>query len=80
MSTWLSQHLVELLIATLLAIIAWSIRRFVTIVDSHEIRITALERDGVTRDQIDELRHSLMATMTQNHERTEQRLDRLLER
>ncbi len=77
---WLSQHLIEVLMATLLALIAWQLKRFISTQDSHASRIGELEKDRVTRDHIDELRSSLMATISQNHERTESRLDRILER
>jgi hypothetical protein len=80
MAPWLAQHLVELLIAGLLGLAIYNLRRLVTEQDDHGKRITALETNRVTRDDFDELRSSLMATATQNHERVEQRLDRILER
>lgn len=79
MSVWLEQHVVEVLIAILLAVIAFSMRRFIATQDAHGERIKALETDRVTRDDFDELRHSLTATAAQNHELVTARLDRILE-
>lgn len=74
---WLEQHIVEILIAGLLGLIAWNLRRFVATQDSHGRRIVELETGRVSREDFDELRHSLMATATQNQMRTEERLDRI---
>lgn len=83
---WLEQHIIELLSAGLLGLILWNIRRFISTQDSHGKEIAALKEDRVTRDDFDELRSSLTATATQNHEVvTDQlnsmtgRLDRVLE-
>jgi hypothetical protein len=43
-------------------------------------RIRKLEEGRVTRKDFDELRHSLMATFTNGHERLEDKLDRIIER
>ncbi len=80
MGEWLKQHLVGVGIAGLLALIAWLLRRGVGKVDGHEARIAGLEKDRVTRDDLDELRASLTATVAHAQERTETRLDRILER
>ncbi len=48
-------------------------------VDLHK-RIKELEAGRVTREDFDELRHSLMATFTHGHDRLEGKLDRLIEK
>lgn len=78
MNLWLQQHAVELLIASLLGLIAWNLRRFIATQDNHGTRIVALETNQVTRADFDELRHSMMATATNNQSRTEKRLDELM--
>jgi hypothetical protein len=80
MNDWLAQHLIEVVIAALVGLAAWLLRRFVGGVDSHERRIGALEQDRVTREDFDELRASLTATAAHNQERTETRMDRLFEK
>lgn len=79
MTAWFTQHGIETLIALLLGVIAYGLRRFIATQDAHGERLNALEADRVTRDDFDELRHSLTATATHNQERTESRLDRILE-
>lgn len=80
MIEWLQQHGVEALIAVLLAVSVWIIKRAVATQDSHETRISGLETDRVTREDFDELRASLTATAAHNQERTESRMDRLFEK
>lgn len=80
MAPWLAQHLVELLIASLVGLAVYNLRRLVTSQDDHDRRIVALETDRITRDDFDELRHSLTATAANNQTRVEQRLDRIMER
>lgn len=79
MNPWLQQHAVELLIASLLGLIAWNLRRFIATQDNHGTRISKLETNMVTREHFDELRASLTATATNNQNRTEERLDRMWE-
>lgn len=43
-------------------------------------RVKDLERDRVTRDDFDELRHSMMATFTHGHDLLDKKLDRIIER
>lgn len=80
MAPWLSQHLVELLIASLVGLAVYNLRRLVEGQDDHGKRIVALETDRITRDDFDELRHSLTATAVNNQMRVEQRFDRIMER
>lgn len=42
-------------------------------------RVTRLEKERVTRDDFDELRSSLTASISHNQQRTEERLDRIWE-
>lgn len=43
-------------------------------------RVRALEENKVTREDLDELRSSMIATFSNGHERIEQRLDKIWER
>ncbi len=77
MLDWLDQHGIEALIAGLLTVIAFGFRRFAAAQDKNTADIAELQKNRVTRDDFDELRSSLMATATQNHNRLEERLDRI---
>lgn len=43
-------------------------------------RVKKLEEDRVTREDFDELRHSLMATFIHGHDKLEAKIDKLIDR
>lgn len=48
-------------------------------IDLHR-RVKQLEESRVSREDIDELRHSMMQTFTHGHDKVEAKVDRLIER
>lgn len=65
------------------AIAKWALGAWLTVLSWVGVRqvsrIDELEKDRVTRNDFDELRHSLTASITNAQERTEARLDKIWE-
>lgn len=78
MKDWLVDHLPESLIAAMLSVIGWWVQRKLARNDAFEARITALERNRVTKEDFDELRESMNATFVNGMQRIENRTDQIL--
>lgn len=75
---WLLNHIPESLMTFLLALLGWWVQRKIARSDALEARVQALERDKVTKENIEELRESLERTITHSNARVEARTDEIL--
>lgn len=78
MKEWLENHLPESLLAAFFAIVGWWVQRKIARADALEARIAALERDKVTKADIDDLRESVDRTIERSFARIESRTDEIL--
>lgn len=78
MKDWLLDHLPESLMGSVVGVIGWWMQRKIARADALEARVQALERDKVTRDDIDELREHIDASITRSLARVETRTDEIL--
>jgi copper homeostasis protein CutC len=75
---WLANHLPESLLGIFATLVGWLAQRAINKVDAQEERIAALERDKVTKENIEELRESMNASITHAFARVETRTDEIL--
>lgn len=82
MEQWLRDHWPEGLVLAVLGLLRWlgvrEVNRVDKAIEDHEERLGVLEKDHITREDFDELRSSLTATITNTAERAENRLDLIL--
>jgi hypothetical protein len=74
---WLLDHLPESLATAFFSVLGWWMQRKLARADALEARVVALERDKVTKENIDELRESVVQQIANNQTRTEDRLERI---
>lgn len=78
MKDWFFDHVPESFIAAMLSVVGWWVQRKIARADALEARIVALERDKVTKDNIEELRESMTSSITHAFARVETRTDEIL--
>jgi hypothetical protein len=75
---WFESHVPESLMAAFFAAVGWWVQRKIARADALEDRIQALERDKVTKADVEELRESMVASITNSFARVESRTDEIL--
>jgi hypothetical protein len=78
MKEWLVNHLPESIAGLIATVAGWLAQRAITKFDRQEARISALERQTVKKEDLDELRESMNSTFTHGMERIERRTDQIL--
>lgn len=78
MKDWILDHLPEAFVTSLLTALGWWVQRKIARSEALEARITALERDKVTKADIEDLRESMNHTITLGNTRIESRTDEIL--
>lgn len=75
---WILDHLPESIGALVVSLVGWLAQRAIRKVDRQEDRLTALEKNAVTKDDLAELRESMNSTFIHSMERIERRTDQIL--
>lgn len=78
MKDWLAAHIPESFVVAFFGLVGWWVQRKIAKTEALEARVLALEKDKVTRDDIDDLREHIDASITRSLARVETRTDEIL--
>lgn len=78
MTDWIAAHLPESLVTAFASLVGWLAHRAIKKVDEQEARLAALERDSVTKADLEDLRESHSQAITHACARIETRTDQIL--